>query len=151
VVWEADVCADATKLTISDTVARTPALIFFIMFPCAGLIGRWQMIFHQGSESRRQSDNGCIGIYHSPRIEANQRAHPVLPQEIPHDSVAPHLHLTTIDEMRLQDCEQELEMLVNASQETPWNLSIYVAPMPKESLAAALGGMPEGLLRGADG
>jgi hypothetical protein len=50
VFWEADVCADATELaTASDTVAKIPALIFFIMFPCAGLIGRWQMIFHQGT------------------------------------------------------------------------------------------------------
>jgi hypothetical protein len=33
-----NVCADATELTTaSDTVAKIPGLIFFIMFPCAGL------------------------------------------------------------------------------------------------------------------
>src|SRR5260370_17604826 len=50
VVWEADVCADATELTNpSDRVIKIFKLIFFIMFPCGGLIGRWQMIFHQGT------------------------------------------------------------------------------------------------------
>jgi len=50
-------CRGLLLTTARDAVAKIRALIFFIMFPCTGLIGRWQMIFHQGTIVPGQPDS----------------------------------------------------------------------------------------------